>query len=62
MTEYIFRGTVAIKDTLFCVDADSLEEAKEKAAQGEYTWYDVCRGYTVDWWLDPSTGEENPFD
>lgn len=53
--EYTFSGSVELRG----VTATSPEEAKRKAAEGDYDEYDTSGAETVNWEINTKTCEEN---
>lgn len=52
MARFIARGRLVLDGVDFLIDADSIEEAREKAKSGDYTEYDVSGASAWDWTLD----------
>ena len=59
MAEWIFRGSMRLEGVEFRITADSEAEAIAKAKTGDYDDYDDRGAVTVDWDIDPATGELN---
>ena len=38
---YMFHGMVSLGGVVFCIEATTLEEAKRKACEGDYSWCDT---------------------
>lgn len=57
--EYIALGTLTLTDVTFYIRAASEEEAKEKAARGEWDDYDTSAASSEDWKIWPDTCHEN---
>ena len=55
MPEYIFQGTVTLSGVDFYIIADSEEEAKAKAKNGEYNDRDTVGAGSQDWDIDPNS-------
>lgn len=59
MKEYVAKGSLTRSGVIFYITADTLEEAKVKAASGEYLEYDTDGADTVNWDIEVDTVEEN---
>jgi len=54
-------GKLKLANVNFTVNASSADEARTKAANGEWDDYEVTTAEAVDWELDPDTVEEDKF-
>ena len=59
MPEYIFKGTMKVRDVAFLIEADNEKDAKALAEQGKYSYWDMDTAETTDVEIDPNTIELN---
>jgi hypothetical protein len=59
LREFTCKGTMQLDGVIFYVKASSLREAREKAASGIYSEYDLTCHEPVDWEMKPVTVEPN---
>lgn len=55
MTEYWARGDVTLRGVEFIIEADSLEEEKEKARKGQHAGFYTVGAETSDWTISEHT-------
>lgn len=59
MPEYLCKGTLTLSGVEFTIKADSLEDAKRKAEDGEFEDWDTTGAEGTDWEMRPATVREN---
>ena len=57
--EYTCRGTLELSGVVFTIKARSLEEAKEKARNGDWEEWAIDSAESINWTLNPKTVEPN---
>ena len=59
LKEFEFKGSAELSGVRFFIRAQSLEEAKAKAARGEWDDDDARGASWVNWEIDPHSGKDN---
>ena len=59
MASWIFKGSIRLDGVTFYVEAESEEEAREKARAGDYEEYDEMGAETANCEIDAGTIELN---
>ena len=59
MAIWMATGRIELSGVDFFIEADTLEEAKEKAKRGEYEFYEDNGAEAINWTIKPSTVESN---
>lgn len=59
MKEFICTGSIELRGVQFFIKAETLEEAKKKAEEGEFESFDSDGADTTDWHMNPRTVEVN---
>ena len=55
MPDFYFKGRITLRDVDFIVGAETHDEARKKALQGDFDEYDVNNSEAVDWDIFPNT-------
>lgn len=59
MACFIAYGSVELRNVYFYIEADTLEEAQQKAEDGDYTFYETDYAEAVNWRIRKSSVELN---
>jgi len=59
MAEFIFTGTVTLRGVDFYIEADTQEEAAERAKKGDFDKYEAGCFEIVDWDISPENSHSN---
>lgn len=54
---FIARGSLTLNGVVFIIEADTINDAKQKAAAGLWTDYETFGAESVDWDIRPKTVE-----